>query len=96
MHTTLLRRPSALAPVAMSATALAIVIGYLFLYGPARQEDEGAAARVFQLLMVGQLPLMAYFALRWLPVEPRRTLLILALQISAALAALAPIVWYEW
>lgn len=42
----MLKRPSAFVPVAMSAVALAIVIGYAVLFGTARQADEGAEAGV--------------------------------------------------
>jgi hypothetical protein len=92
----LLKRPSALVPVAMSLTALAIVLGYLAMYGAARQADEGAAAHLWQLLMAGQLPVIAFFAIRWLPIEPRQALMVLALQVGAALAAMFPVWWFEW
>ena len=59
MDTALLRRPSALIPLAMSAAALATVVAYAALFGTARQADEGAAAHVWQLLMAGQVPVMA-------------------------------------
>ena len=93
---TLLKQPSALLPLIMSIAALALVIGYATMVGTARQADEGAAARVFQLLLAGQLPIIAWFAIRWLPTEPARALLILALQVGAALAALFPVWWFEW
>ena len=41
--------------------------------------------------MIGQVPILAYFVIRWLPRVPRQTLFVLALQIGAALAALAPV-----
>jgi hypothetical protein len=56
-----------------------------------RDSDEGAIAHTWQLLMAGQLPLLAYFVFRWLPRAPRQTLYVLALQIGAALAAMAPV-----
>ena len=86
-----LKRPSAVLPLAMSACALAVVVAHLVFVGTAREADEGAAAHLFQLLMAAQVPIVAYFGLRWLPTEPRETLQILALQASAALAALAPV-----
>jgi hypothetical protein len=92
----MLKRPSALIPVAMSITALAIVIGYAAMFGVARQADEGTAARLWQLLMAGQVPVVAFFALRWLPAEPRRALPVLALQVGAALAAIFPVWWFQW
>jgi hypothetical protein len=92
----LLKRPGALIPVAMSAAALATVIGYAAMFGTARQADEGAAAHVWQLLMAGQVPVVAFFAIKWLPTEPRQTLLVLALQVGAALAAMFPVWWFHW
>ena len=94
MDTMLLKRPSALLPLAMSATALALVIGYVTLFGTARQTDEGTAAHLWQLLMAGQMPIIAFFAIRWLPVEPKRALPVLALQIAAAFAAAFPVFYF--
>lgn len=91
MDFTLLRRPSACLPIAMSLAALALVAGYLALYGVARTGDEGAVAHTWQLLMGGQLPLIAYFAVKWLRRAPRQAALILVLQVAAGLAALAPV-----
>ena len=92
----LLRRPSALIPLAMSATALATVVVHIAMFGTARQADEGTAAHLWQLLMAGQLPVIAFFLIKWLPAEPRRALLVLALQIGAALAAMFPVWWFRW
>ena len=83
----------------MSLTALALVIGYAAMVGtdPARQgDDEGAAAHIFQLLLAGQLPVVGYFAIRWLPTETRQAFVVLALQAAAGLAALFPVWWFEW
>jgi hypothetical protein len=96
MDGALLKRPSALVPVAMSAAALAIVLGYAAMFGTARQADEGTAAHLWQLLMAGQVPVVAFFAIKWLPVEPRPALMVLALQIGAALAAMFPVWWFQW
>ena len=96
MDSALLKRPTALIPVAMSLTALAIVIGYAVIFGVARQADEGTAAHLWQLLMAGQVPVIAVFAVKWLPREPRRTILVLAVQIGAAIAAMFPVWWLHW
>ncbi len=85
------RKPSAFVPMAMSLTALAVVLGNIAMFGVVHEADEGATAHIYQLLMAGQLPLLAYFVIRWLPRLPRQTLYILALQIGVALAALAPV-----
>jgi hypothetical protein len=52
----LLKQPSAFVPLLMSAAALALVPGFLTMYGVVRQDgavrqDEGSAAHTWQLLM---------------------------------------------
>ena len=96
MDSALLKRPSAFIPVAMSAVALAVVIGYAAMFGVARQADEGSAAHVWQLLMAGQVPVVAFFAIKWLPTAPRQALVVLGLQVGAALAAMFPVWWFQW
>lgn len=78
-------------PLAMSFAALALVLGHIAVFGAAREADEAAAAHIFQLLMAGQVPIIAFFVIMWLPRTPRQALLILALQAGAALAAFAPV-----
>lgn len=91
MQASTLRQPSAWIPVAMSLAALAVVLVHIAIFGVAREADEGAAAHLFQLLMVGQVPLVAFFAIKWLPRDSRHASQVLALQVGAALAALAPV-----
>jgi hypothetical protein len=88
---TMMKQPSAFLPVAMSFAALATVLGHVARFGVAREADEGTAAHVFQLLMIAQVPIVALFAIKWLPQAPRQALAILALQAAAVLAALAPV-----
>jgi hypothetical protein len=92
----IVRQPSAFVPVVMSLAALTTVIFHLAVYGAARQPDEGAAAHLWQLLMAGQLPVLLFFAIRWLPRAPRQTLCVLGLQAGAALASLAPVFLLKW
>lgn len=93
---TMLKHPSAFLPVAMSLAALATVFVFIALHGTAPQEDEGAAAHIWQLLMVAQLPIVLYFAIKWVPQAPRQAVPILALQVGAALAAVAPVFLLHW
>jgi len=86
------KKPSAFVPMAMSITALAILLGSIAAStGAVHDTDEGAIAHIWQLLMAGQMPILAYFLIRWFPRVPRQTLYVFALQIGAALAALAPV-----
>ena len=90
------KQPSALIPIAMSIAALATVLYHIAIFGVARQTDEGAAAHVWQLLMAGQAPVVAFYAVKWLPRAPRTALQVLAVQVGAAVAALAPVYLLGW
>ncbi len=95
MNASPMKQPSALIPMAMSLAALALVVGHIAAFGVIREADEGAAAHLWQLLMAGQVPVVAYFALKWLPRAPGQALRVLALQCVAALAACAPVYWFK-
>ena len=85
------RRPSAFLPLAMSLAALAMVLGNAAIFGVVHEADEGAVAHIFQLLIVVQIPIVAFFAIKWLPRAPKETLLVLVLQAGAAIAAMAAV-----
>ena len=90
-----MRLPSAYLPLAMSFAALATVLYHVAVFGTAREADEGAAAHIFQLLLVAQVPVVAFFAFKWLPRRPGPALLVLGLQAVAVLAALAPVFFFN-
>jgi hypothetical protein len=90
------RQPLALVPIAMSIAALVTVLYHVAMFGIAREADEGAAAHIWQLLMAGQVPVVAFYAVNWLPRTPRTALQVLAVQVGAALGALAPVYWLGW
>jgi len=93
---TILKHPSAFLPVAMSLVALATVFILIARHGTAPQADEGAAAHIWQLLMAAQVPIVLFFVIKWVPQSPQQAGLILALQIAAALAAMAPVFLLHW
>ena len=95
MFISTIKQPSAFIPVVMSLAALAIVLGHIAMFGAAREADEGTAAHLWQLLMAGQVPVVAFFALKWVPRTPRQALPILGLQVIAGLAALAPVYYFN-
>jgi hypothetical protein len=88
---TIIRQPSAFLPVAMSLAALAMVLGHIALFGATREADEGTAAHIFQLLIVAQVPIVAWFAIKWLPRAPSQALVVLAVQTGAVIAAFTPV-----
>lgn len=87
----ILRQPSAFVPLAMSTIALAMLAGDIAMFGIVRGGDENAVAHLWQLLMTVQMPVVVFFAIKWLRRAPRQTLLILALQAGAWLASCAPV-----
>ena len=88
----LLRQPTGYLPVVMSLGALAMIVWYVAVHGVVHQPDEGAQAHLWQLLVAGQVPLIVYFAIRWLPRAERSALVVLALQAAALiLLAFAPL-----
>ena len=92
-----LKRPSALLPLVMSAAALVLLLGHVAVVGvaAARQPDEGAVAHIFQFLLVAQVPLVAFFAIKWLPRARRIYLPVLTLQGVAVIVALAPVYFFS-
>ena len=92
----LLQKPSAWVPLLMSATALVLVLVYLIFVGVQEpQKDEGTAAHLWQLLLGGQLPIIALFAIRYFPRQPKQTVAVLLLQCLAGLIACAPVYYLE-
>lgn len=91
----LFRRPSAFVPALMSTMAASLVPEYLIRVGHVRQADEGTEAHLFQLLLAAQLPVIAYFAVTYLPRQPRQSLVVLALQALAGIAALSTVYYLE-
>ena len=87
----MIKKPSAFLPIAMSLAALAVVLFHVAVFGAAREADEGAAAHLWQLLMATQLPFLLFFAVRRLPRSPKQAMQVMALQVGAAVAALASV-----
>ncbi len=87
----LLRRPSACAPIVMSLAALTTVLVHVGRFGVTRETDEGSAAHLWQLLMSAQLLVIPYFIAAWLPRARHEALIVLTLQVCAALLAAAPV-----
>ncbi len=89
----ILRQPSAYLLLALSLAALVLVLGHAAVFGVVHETDEGAAAHIWQILMAAQLPILAYFVIKWLPSRPRESLLVLALLAGIWLANFAAVYW---
>ena len=96
-NSSLLKQPSAWIPLVMSFAALTMIVIYVAINGFASSGngDEGAPARIFQLIMLAQLPIAGYFAIMWLPKRPKQSLIVLGLQAIAWIIPIATIIWLE-
>ncbi len=90
------KKPSALMPVAMSLAALVLIGIQLAANGFKPEVDEGALAHLWQLLIAAQLPVIAFFAYRWLRSAPRQALTILGVQMLALVTASLPVFILGW
>jgi hypothetical protein len=72
-----------------------LIASHVAVYGIVHQADEETAARIFQIMMLIQLPIGAFFLFKWLPKQPKEALLILALQAILWLAAVASVIILE-
>jgi len=88
----IIKKPSAWIPIVLSLVWL-VAWGIIFATtgAPTRQPDEGTAAHLFQIWLVLEVLMVGFFAVKWLPQRPKDALIILAIQIIAALAACAPV-----
>jgi hypothetical protein len=91
----IIKHPSAFLPLWMSLAALGLVLSHIAIFGAAREVDEGTTAHLWQILMAGQLPILAFFAIKWLPQAPKQTLYVIGLQAGAVLAAMAPVLYFN-
>jgi hypothetical protein len=73
----------------MALACLGLVLGHFAVYGNLHEVDEGAAAHIFQILMVAQVPIVGYFAIKWLPQNPTQALQVLGLWAAVVIAAFA-------
>ena len=93
VNASLIKQTSAWLPLAMALAALALVLGHAAIFGVVHEADEGAAAHVWQILMAAQLPIIAYFILKWLLRRPGQSLRVLALLAVTWLANFAAVYW---
>lgn len=96
MELSLGKKASALTPVVMSMLALILVGIQLAIHGMKPELDEGALAHLYQLLVVGQLPIIAFFAYRWLRQAPIQGLRVVVAQAFALASALIPVHMMGW
>lgn len=76
-------KPEAWLPFFMSLSALILLMAYVALVGVHTTQDEGGAAHLFQLIMALQTPVIIYFAIKWIPRQPKDAYKILVAQLVA-------------
>jgi len=91
-----IKLPSAFTPLIMSALAIGVLLVHIAVVGLAPEpvaggHDEGPAAHLWQILMTAQVPVIAFFVVKWLRKDVRVALSVLGLQCCAYIAALAPV-----
>jgi hypothetical protein len=90
------REPSAMIPVIMSLGALLIVAIELGTHGLVPERDERAVAHLWQVLMVAQLPVIGFFAYRWLRRAPWQAGTVLIVQALSFATAAVPLRLLGW
>ena len=96
MELSLGKKASALIPEVMSLAALVLVAVQVSVHGLSPEPDEGALAHLYQLLVVGQIPVIAFFGLRWFRLAPLQGLRVVVAQGFALAAALLPVHMLGW
>jgi hypothetical protein len=86
---TLSKQPSAFLPLAMSVLALATLALGPRIFGDLRASDEGPTVHLWQILIVSQLPVIAFFAFKWLRRLPGQAVKVLSVQAFAVLVNFA-------
>jgi hypothetical protein len=91
------RSPWTWVPFGLSLAALGLIGGFVLLARPLPSPggDEGAAARLFQLLLALDLVAILGFAARWLPAAGREAAIVLVLQAAAMVVPIAVIALLE-
>ena len=90
------KKASALIPVVMSLIALALGGVEISIHGMRPERDEGALAHLYQLLVVGQVPIISFFVFRWPRRAPLQGLRVVVAQAFALAAALVPVHMMGW
>lgn len=90
------KKLSAWSPVIMSIGAVVLVGVQIAMHGTQPTRDEGALAHLWQLLVLGQVPIIGFFVFRWFRANPRQGATVLVAQLLAAASALVPVHVMGW
>jgi hypothetical protein len=96
MELSLGKKPSALIPAVMSVVALFLFTVQLMIHGGRPVRAEGAVAYFYLLLVLAQIPVIAFFVYRWLRRAPLQAMPVFLSQAFALGAALIPVHLMGW
>ncbi len=91
----ILKHPSAWIPVALSVATLVMILSHIAIFGVVHEIDEGTAAHLFQIWLLLEAFMVAFFAIKWLPQRPKQAFFVLVIQIVAVLLACAPVFYFK-
>jgi hypothetical protein len=92
----ILKRPSAWIPILLSLAVIAAWLISIAVFGiPHREADEGTAAHLFQIWLGLEVLMIGFFGIKWLPQKPKQAVVVLAIQIVAALGACVPVFYFN-
>ena len=90
-----INRISGVAPIGLSLAALGVLMVALLTGWGKGAGDEGAAAHIFQLLIVAEVPFMLAFVATADWKKAARVAGLIALQAAALLVAFAPVYYFK-
>jgi hypothetical protein len=90
-----MNRIGGVVPIALSLMALGVLIVALLTGWERGYADEGAAAHIFQLLIVAEVPFILIFVATADWTRVARVVVTLALQAAALVLAFAPVAYFK-
>ena len=91
----LLKKPSAWIPIVIPLIFFAYLVIHISTFGVVREKDEGIGAHLFQLWLVLEPCMLGFFAGKYLRVARKEALIILTLQVVAALLPISVVFFFK-
>ena len=89
------KQPNALLPITMAGIAPSMVLIVVGLEDITRKGSDGTAARIFQVPMMIQIPIVGFFAFDWIPHRPMWAIRVLGVQPMAGFAVIAAVSFFR-
>ena len=92
----LIKKPSAWIPIALSVAILLMELGAIVVFGtPSPKSDEGVLAHLFQIWLVLEALLISFFVTAWVVRSPVPAVRILLLQVGEVFAGCFPVYYFH-